>query len=254
MGTIVLEILADASNFCDDATLASGHSSPMDIHKRIKQKRLDLGLSMKELAERIGVSSWQTVQQWEKEDGTAPSRKRLQKVAEVLKTTEEWLLWGKDSDHAVDEPQIPSDEEFALVPQLDLSASCGNGKFADHVVVKGGLAFKKSFMAQFGLTETTARIIYAEGNSMEPTIGDGRVVLIKLNETDPQDGRVFLICDQDGAMILKRLVREYDSTLQRTVWKLRSDNPDKRQFADKMMPEDNSVTLVGRAIWHDGLL
>lgn len=148
----------------------------------------------------------------------------------------------------------PSDEDFDLIPQLDLAAACGDGKFSDHVVVKGGLAFKKTFMHQFGVTEATGRIIYAQGSSMEPTIGSGRVVLINLADTTPQDGRVFLICDQDGAMILKRLVREYDPTFQQTVWKTRSDNPDKRSYPDKILPDDPRVKIVGRAIWHDGLL
>lgn len=53
---------------------------------------------MKALAQRVGVV-WQTVQQWEKElGGTAPNRKRLEKVAEALATTPEYLLFG-------DEPQ-----------------------------------------------------------------------------------------------------------------------------------------------------
>ncbi len=123
-----------------------------------------------------------------------------------------------------------------------------------HVVVKGGLAFKKSFMRQFGIAEATGRVIYADGSSMEPTIGNGRDVLINLSDTAPQDGRVFLISDQDGALILKRLVREYDPTIQLTVWKTRPDNPGKRQLPDKILPEDSHVKIVGRAIWHDGLL
>ncbi|MGL4576620.1 MAG: helix-turn-helix domain-containing protein, partial [Burkholderiaceae bacterium] len=39
------------------------------IHARIKRRRLALNLSMTRLAQQIGVS-WQTIQQWEKEDGT----------------------------------------------------------------------------------------------------------------------------------------------------------------------------------------
>lgn len=55
------------------------------IHQKIKQLRIDKGLSMEELAAIIGVT-WQTVQQWEN-GKTAPSRKRLEKVAEALGVT-----------------------------------------------------------------------------------------------------------------------------------------------------------------------
>lgn len=66
----------------------------MSIHQRIRQKRVERGFaSHKELANAIGVS-WQTIQQWEKEGGTAPKRDRMQRVAEVLGTTPEWLMTG----------------------------------------------------------------------------------------------------------------------------------------------------------------
>lgn len=52
---------------------------------------------MDALAQRVGVV-WQTVQQWEKEPGgTAPSRRRLEKVAEALDTTPEYLVFGDAS-------------------------------------------------------------------------------------------------------------------------------------------------------------
>jgi transcriptional regulator with XRE-family HTH domain len=66
----------------------------MSIHSRIKERRVELGFtSHKAFADAVGVS-WQTVQQWEKEGGTAPNRSRIEKVALVLKTTPEWLLQG----------------------------------------------------------------------------------------------------------------------------------------------------------------
>ena len=49
---------------------------------------------MKDLAAQVGVSAWQTVQQWEKEGGTAPKRDRLKIVADALKTTPEYLTYG----------------------------------------------------------------------------------------------------------------------------------------------------------------
>lgn len=67
----------------------------MTIHSRIRDLRIQKELSMEALAERVGVS-WQTVQQWERDGGTAPKRTRLQKVAEELGTTPEYLMSGAD--------------------------------------------------------------------------------------------------------------------------------------------------------------
>lgn len=51
-------------------------------HISIKQKRLDLGLTQKELAVKIGVDQ-SAVAQWEN-GKTAPNRGRLMRVAEAL--------------------------------------------------------------------------------------------------------------------------------------------------------------------------
>lgn len=96
MNSIVLENLVSTRNFCIAARKAGVHHPRMSIHKRIKEKRESLGLSMEALAQASGVSSWQTVQQWEKEGGTAPKRTRLESVAKVLGVSPEWLLTGRE--------------------------------------------------------------------------------------------------------------------------------------------------------------
>lgn len=155
---------------------------------------------------------------------------------------------------STDELPQPTEEEFAFVPQLDIAAACGNGRFEDHVVVKGGLAFKRSFLREHGVPEHAARIIYASGGSMSPRIQDGRVVLINTADRSPIDGKIFAVCLPDGGLVLKCLVRDYHPMAGATVWILRSDNPDKIQFPDKILPPDDRTAIVGRAIWTDSIL
>lgn len=152
------------------------------------------------------------------------------------------------------ESQTPTDEDFAMVPQLDVSAACGDGRWADHVVVKGGLAFKRSSLRDFGVAESAARVIYASGGSMAPTIQDGCVVLLNCADTEPRDGKVFAICQPDGSLVLKRLVMDYVPALGRQGWVMRSDNADKHSFPDKILPPDDRTLIVGRAIWNDNKL
>jgi phage repressor protein C with HTH and peptisase S24 domain len=152
-----------------------------------------------------------------------------------------------------DLPQ-PTEEEFALVPQLDIAAACGSGRFEDHVVVKGGLAFKKSFLREYGVPEEAARIIYASGESMSPRIQDGRVVLINTAERSPSDGRIYAVCTPDGGLVLKRLVHDYHPSAGAIVWILRSDNADKIAFPDKILPPDDRTMIIGRAVWTDSIL
>jgi len=148
----------------------------------------------------------------------------------------------------------PTDDEFALVQQLDMRASCGKGRFEEHIVIEGGLAFKRSALHSFGVQEHNARIVYAEGTSMEPTIGHGRVVLINLADTEAKDGKVYLICDPDGQSYLKRLVRDYDPQGGGMIWFMRSDNTNKLEYPDKRLPDDERTRVIGRAVWNDNTL
>jgi len=71
----------------------AGSTPAMAIKDIIKAARDAKGLSMEQVAAAVGVRSWQTVQQWEN-GKTAPSRKRIQKVAEVLGINEMELITG----------------------------------------------------------------------------------------------------------------------------------------------------------------
>ncbi|CAG9259558.1 HTH cro/C1-type domain-containing protein [Burkholderia diffusa] len=148
----------------------------------------------------------------------------------------------------------PTEDEFSMVPQLDIAAACGDGKYVDHVVVKGGLAFKRSSLRDFGVPEHAARIIYASGGSMSPTIQDGCVVLLNTADQAPKEGKIFAICTPDGGLVLKRLIWDYHPTMGAQTWIMRSDNPDKNAHPDKVLPPDDRTMIIGRAVWNDNRL
>src|SRR5690606_13430848 len=91
------------------------------IHDRIKTLREQAGLSMERLAAEVGVA-WQTIQQWEN-GRTAPQRKRLDRVAEVLSTTVEYLLTGTPRSYtaAAAAPAFKVEETKAKYLDLDES-------------------------------------------------------------------------------------------------------------------------------------
>lgn len=72
----------------------------MTIGERIKKARTDAGLSMEQLADRVGVK-WQSVQQWERppekgKNPTIPRSHRLTSLAKALNVSEDWLLLGRN--------------------------------------------------------------------------------------------------------------------------------------------------------------
>jgi transcriptional regulator with XRE-family HTH domain len=71
----------------------------MDIHQRIKSKRLEKGLSMQAVADFCGLKSWQSVQQWELPDeagGTTPRRTALALLADLLEVSPQWIQFGDE--------------------------------------------------------------------------------------------------------------------------------------------------------------
>ncbi|WP_261534736.1 XRE family transcriptional regulator [Burkholderia multivorans] len=233
----------------------------------IREKRKALGLTLQAVGDAFGITR-SAVASWERGD-TRPDQDKLPALARLLKTSTAYLLTGeKQHDRAglyvpflaameasedVDLPN-PTEDEFSMVPQLDIAAACGDGKFVDHVVVKGGLAFKRSSLRDFGVPEHAARIIYASGGSMSPTVQDGCVVLLNTADRTPKDGKIFAICTPDGGLVLKRLIWDYHPTMGAQTWIMRSDNPDKTSHPDKILPPDDRTMIVGRAVWNDNRL
>lgn len=95
MNSILLEKLVSTRKFCIDAKKTSAYHPRMTINTRIKELREKHWPSREAFAEACGVV-WQTVQQWEKEGGTAPKRTRLDMVAKLLQTSPEYLATGRE--------------------------------------------------------------------------------------------------------------------------------------------------------------
>jgi hypothetical protein len=148
----------------------------------------------------------------------------------------------------------PTPDEYVLVPQLNIEAACGEGRFHDHVIVDGGKTFAKSELRDLGVPEYAARLIYAAGGSMSPKIQDGRAVLINLMDREPRDNKIYAICMPDDGLVLKRLIWDFHPAVGQQTWIIRSDNPDKAAFPDKLLPPDDRTMIAGRAVWTDSLL
>ena len=86
----------------------------MAIGERIKQRRLELGLSQEELANRLGNKSRASVSTVEnnKEDLTTD---RIRKYAEALETTPAYLMgWDDAEEHPIINEATPEEISKAL--------------------------------------------------------------------------------------------------------------------------------------------
>lgn len=140
------------------------------------------------------------------------------------------------------------DDRYAFIPQYDARAAAGVGHDNPHVEVKSTLAFKRDWLRLKGANPTTLIVIYADGESMWPTIDHHDVLLLDTSKTDPVDGHVFVLASNDKGTIVKRLIKRGDS------WIIQSDNPDGNKYPDIVLPDGDIYEhrIVGRVIWRGG--
>jgi len=148
-------------------------------------------------------------------------------------------------------PEPPHERDYALIPQYHVSGECGSGYLNSHEEVKGGLAFKRDWLARMSLKAGNLSVIYACGQSMAPTINEGEVLLVDHNQQEPRDGQVFAI-EREGELLIKRLARHPAGG-----WICRSDNPDKIRYADwepVSAEQLGLLRIVGRIVWRGGAM
>ncbi|GLO05626.1 LexA family transcriptional regulator [Pseudomonas monteilii] len=167
-------------------------------------------------------------------------RRASPQVAHTAEAANSPLPDGADEDEL--------DGRYAYVPQYDAKAAAGLGSENPHVEIRSTLAFKREWLRVKGAKPDQLIVIYAEGESMWPTINDGDVLLVDRSRIDPADGQVFVLAGTDGA-IVKRLIQG-----PLGQWVLRSDNDDKEEYPDRyhLRSNGNEHRIIGKVIWRGG--
>ena len=221
----------------------------MEYKDRIKAARKHAKLTQPKLAAIVGVTQ-ATIS--ELETGKSQSSSNTSAIAAACGVNALWLERGIGSmlDQEASETDSPSDKDYALIPQYTALGACGgDGYLNDHAEIKGGLAFKRDWLAKMKARPENLNVIYASGESMEPYIMEGDVVLIDVSQTSPRDRQVYAIRRPDGGVSIKRLIHQMAGG-----WVIRSDNPDKARFADESLSQDviHDIPVIGRVIWRGG--
>lgn len=135
-------------------------------------------------------------------------------------------------------------DDFILIPVYDVQASAGAGAWLkDDACIIDRLAFRLEWLQKkTGAPPENLVIIKVHGDSMEPTLKSGDVVLINRTQVSPVGGGIFVI-EQDGALLVKRL-----GALPGGKVLVMSDNG--RYDAYELA--EGSGVVVGRAIYRMG--
>ncbi len=163
-----------------------------------------------------------------------------------------WLLFGIGDPTPVKRTSFPSDaiaehrvayqsDEFTTIPAYQVEASAGHGSQITDEPLAEPMAFRTDWLRREGFDPAKMAVIRAKGDSMEPTINDGDVILVRLkNGEAPRDG--LYVLRLDGGLFVKRL--QFDLGGVRII----SDNP-LYKSRDLSKAELAELDLVGRVVW-----
>lgn len=201
-------------------------------------ERLDaLRLKQKDLADAIGIE--------ENKVSKVRSGERQLKAAELLKAND-WLaiqearVERREADTSATIP-IPGDGEVVQIQKLDLSLSMGPGTLIDGYVESELVNFDLNFIRLYTrATSDRLRLVTGIGDSMEPTLKWGDLILIDTNDRmlSKQDGIYWI--NLYGAAGIKRL----RAVGPRRIL-VKSDNP----AMDDQEVDAEDLRIEGRAIW-----
>jgi len=242
-----------------------------DLAARMKEAREQLGLKRPaDLAERIGISA-RTYEGYEQ--GRSPPKVATLRGLAELGVDLNWLLTGEGTAIAPIQPMINSSlpriarkssethaiamfasatelgPEFVLLPRYEVRAAAGGGAVVSSEQIVDHLAFKTDWV-RHTLRRNPANLILIEamGDSMEPTIADGDLLLVDTTEGKVRDNAIYAL-SVDGDLIVKRVQRAIASGGVTII----SDNP-RYQPQQLDAREVTQLRVIGQVCWHGGVL
>lgn len=160
---------------------------------------------------------------------------------------------GAANDAIKQQPNVPggytrvvafehNDASYIQIRRVKLRLSAGITGFATEPDEEDGnpISFRKEWFMAHGYRPEHLIAIRVMGNSMEPTMSDGDVVVINTADREPKDGKTFAI-NYEGEALIKRMIRDSGA------WWLSSDNPDQRQYPRKECAGE-ACLIIGRVV------
>lgn len=147
------------------------------------------------------------------------------------------------SDAAANGTLASNGQSFIAIPIMNVEASAGNGSPVEHEGVSDLMRLNEVWLRQtFHVTPNSVTILPVKGDSMEPTIRSGELVLIEKIDPSGRPGDGIYIVRLDGTVAVKRL-----QSLPGGVIRVSSDN---KHFASYDVGPDDTVdfAVLGRVL------
>lgn len=186
-----------------------------------------------------------------------PGMEKLVAISEATGFNIHWLATGEGpsktrahkgtivSDSESESYRLTTEEadKYFYIPLYDVEASAGDGGIVEKEEIIDLLAFSKGWLRNELRVSNPANlnIIYVKGESMEPTLRPGDIVLVDRGDLEISDG--IYVLRLNGALLIKRLQR-----LPGLIVRVASDNPAYDSYTVNFS-EHHELHLVGRVVW-----
>ena len=200
-----------------------------EIYDRIKARRIELGLTVEQLAALMGYKDKSSISKIENGKADIPQSK-VAAFARALKTTTAYLVGIDEAkEAALIPPGFQPMPEMSAVPLVG-SIACGTPILAEQNI-EARIGVPALWQADFALT--------CHGNSMAAMIQDGDIVCIR-KQPKVENGEIAAVRIGEEAT-LKRFYRQGDTVM------LQAENP---AFSPLVYTRDqlNEITIEGRVV------
>lgn len=149
---------------------------------------------------------------------TFPPLDTLEKIALAAGVSLAWLASGEKTGE-VQEHQAWPPEGYVQVPRYEIAASAGSGAVVQSEQIVDHLTFKAEWLkVTLGLSPAQAAVISVVGDSMEPYLADGDLILIDMGVARIENDSIYVLQSGDS-LLVKRIQKKIDGTVI-----VRSDN------------------------------
>lgn len=140
---------------------------------------------------------------------------------------------------------LPARPDLIEIPLISLKLSAGKPGFeiASQETSKHPIFFQREWCSSHGYRPEALFALHVLGQSMEPSLWDGDLVIINAAHSMPVDGEVFAL-NHEGTLLIRRMKRDAGQ------WLAVSDNPDQRRHSPKHCTPD--VKILGKVIFRQG--
>lgn len=201
----------------------------MDLGKKIRAHRDELGLTQAELADKLGLT-YSSVSQWESGRAT-PRTPILRQLAELFDTTVADLMGEDATETAIS----GTSRMVPLLGFAHMGEPCDEGSLADEVEVPASIAdaHPRGFM------------VHAQGGCMDNRFPHDALLLVD-PDMEPVNGQPVLAETSDYGAV----VRNY--TRGRSTVMLTADSHSGEYDDILAGPGDEPVVCKGRIVWYMG--